>query len=71
MTTIAEEFKNYQRNVMPSMCGDTQVVECRRAFYAGALSAITVLGNCGSSTILHDLRILCKELENFGKGGGL
>lgn len=74
MRSIAMEFKDYRRVVMPSGAGDVQVKECKRAFYAGALSAITVLGDCGSSThngILHDLRTLCQELEDFGKGGGL
>lgn len=74
MKTLAHEFKDYRMNVMSSAAGDTQVIECRRSFFAGALSAITLLGECKSGThdsILHDLRILCQELEDFGKRGGV
>jgi hypothetical protein len=34
-----EEWRSYDRDVVPSTAGDVQREECRRAFYAGAWAA--------------------------------
>lgn len=36
LPTVDEEWRTYRNKVLPKGCPDTQVIECRRAFYAGA-----------------------------------
>ena len=40
---VEAEWISYRKNVVPADAGPVQVVECRRAFYAGAVSMMRVL----------------------------
>lgn len=39
MKTVYDEWKSYERDIVPSTAGAVQREECRRAFYAGAAAA--------------------------------
>lgn len=43
MTTIAQGFDEYEREVIPADAGLTQRVESKRAFYAGAWCVLCLL----------------------------
>jgi hypothetical protein len=36
-STVRAGFEAYRRFIMPPDAGDVQIIECRRAFYAGAV----------------------------------
>ena len=41
--TIQEGFQSYRAEVMPAEAGENQVIETRRAFYAGAHVVLNML----------------------------
>jgi hypothetical protein len=43
MTTIREEWEQYERAVVPQNASPVQRVECRKAFYGGILVVMTRL----------------------------
>jgi hypothetical protein len=66
---IAEEFDSYRRAVIPAQASFVQIEECRRAFFAGAASAINLIGNSpsdskGQEQFISDLNA---ELTEFPK----
>jgi hypothetical protein len=38
---IFNQWKSYRQQVLPPTAGETQVIETRRAFYAGASAALS------------------------------
>ena len=40
---IAEKFSSYRRDVIPSDAPPVQIEECRRAFFAGAVSLYSIV----------------------------
>lgn len=40
---LVDEWDSYRRNVMPAAVSSTQLLETRRAFYAGARALLTLL----------------------------
>lgn len=70
---IHEKWDSYRREVLPSTAPQVQIVECRRAFYAGAAALLSLQ--------LHDLEGgeegwammdgIQRELAEFGKRGGV
>ena len=41
--TVYEQWKSYERDVMPREAGAVQREECRRAFYAGAYASFLLV----------------------------
>jgi hypothetical protein len=41
-TTLGEAWESYRKKVVPPTATSAQVYECRRAFYAGAIAAMTL-----------------------------
>lgn len=59
-----EEFESYRRAVMAASAGDVQVIECRRAFFAGAQALRGLI----VTTIWSDDETLTKtEADTFKK----
>jgi DnaJ-class molecular chaperone len=73
MNTIKEAWTSYARDVLPPDCPAIQLVETRRAFYAGAVGLIGIL-NDNSAGIQNDedgVAMLVKiqaELFEFADG---
>lgn len=42
-TLIRTGWEEYRRSVMPQNAGQVQVMECRRAFYAGAMTMFVLM----------------------------
>lgn len=52
--TIAQLWDSYEQEVIPAGAGETQVQECRRAFYAGASAALRSVLEIGEDTVSED-----------------
>jgi len=76
MKSVKGEWEDYRRNVIPADAPEVQLVECRRAFYAGAVSlmrtVMTAIGPEAEPTdedvwrmqeIMDELRSYMKEYE--------
>lgn len=56
---IAAAWRNYQLKVLPPLAPDIQVLECRRAFYAGAVALLDVsIDKIGAGTETAGLAII-------------
>lgn len=64
---IQEAFLSYRSAVIPKDAPDVQISECRRAFYAGALSAYTLCRDLPDpeSAAMKVLSDLDDELREF------
>lgn len=75
--TVAESFDTYRAKVLPADASDVQVVECRRAFYAGAyFMLMNGLYNVGDEATSEEdgiavLEELKAECETFAAAGGM
>lgn len=49
--TVGEQWADYLRGVMPRGAPDVQIEECRRAFYAGALSMFHIVSAISASAV--------------------
>lgn len=76
--SLADDWTDYDRNVLPRGAGAIQRIETRRAFYAGAFAAIEVMKRIGDDDVSEDQAIammqgLSDEIETFrrnvGEGG--
>ena len=75
--SVAESFATYRARVLPPAASDTQVLECRRAFYAGAYFLLMNISyNIGDTETSEDegveqLERLKDECEAFAITGGM
>jgi len=73
MSIIKNSWLNYRVLVLPANAPAIQVIECRRAFYAGAASLFGSVMNSlspGDGVEDSDMRVmedLDKEIKDFGK----
>ena len=71
LTIIADLWKDYQTKVLPRNCSDIQLIETRKAFYAGAgalLNAIYNILEGGEEVTEQDLDVMDaihNELQRF------
>ena len=70
MRTVQEKWESYLAEALPADAPEEQVIECRRAFYAGshvALSMVMEIGRTASSTDAYRGMIdgLTEELNAF------
>lgn len=49
--TIAEEWRHYETATMPRDACSTQVIETRRAFYAGAIAMLNMVQGVGGADV--------------------
>lgn len=76
LETAAEMWASYRRDVLPADAPDVQVLECKRAFYAGMVAVYTVLTfGVGSDSVTEEagmeyLARLGSDLRAFGRSGG-
>jgi hypothetical protein len=73
---IAVEWNSYSDLVLPEKCGLVQYQETRRAFYAGAMTAIYALDAIAKANLPHKVEeqwmtSLRQEIETFLKEHGL
>jgi hypothetical protein len=70
MKTVAQEWAEYEKAIVPKNAGPTQVKETKRAFYGGCMSMLHILM---AMTDLSDndgadlLELRHKELQEFGR----
>lgn len=75
--SVAASFATYCARVLPTDASDTQILECRRAFYAGAYFLLmNVAYNIGDDSTSEDegvaqLERLKDECEAFAIAGGM
>lgn len=70
MRTIQKHWEGYKNLVLPPHASDIQIEECRRAFYAGAISCLNVMDSVGDESISENAGVeiiegLHQELESF------
>jgi hypothetical protein len=74
---IAGEWRSYREGVLPAEAPDVQVLETKRAFYAGAWALLQLMLNLDEGTLdatdqdLRVMDVIHQELQSFGAGGGL
>jgi hypothetical protein len=57
MNTIQSSWESYQAQVMPKDAPDVQVIETRRAFYAGCQTILGIMYGIGDDSISEDAGI--------------
>lgn len=55
MNTIKEKWEDYQRKVVPKAASENQVIETRRAFYAGAFVMFSLVALTSEQAINEDV----------------
>jgi hypothetical protein len=76
--SIEAEWRCYREMVIPPAASDAQLVEMRRAFYAGAMIAFQAMVQCSrcgdtereKEAAAHHLLTLKEQVEAFGRRGG-
>jgi hypothetical protein len=76
LESVAESFANYRARVLPPHASEVQVVECRRAFYAGVYILLANLATALTPETDDDagveaLERLKAECEAFAANGGM
>jgi hypothetical protein len=77
LETVAESWTTYRTKVLPPDASDGQVIECRRAFYAGVyFCLLNLMHNIGDDSTdeeqgIAELEKLKAECEAFAAGGGM
>jgi hypothetical protein len=76
MKTIADIWASYRDQVLPHDAPQAQLVECKRAFYAGAAAIMTALWDAADEELSDEqgasyLEDRMQELQEFGATGGL
>jgi hypothetical protein len=66
-TTIAEEWEGYREAVIPKNAGEVQIMETRRAFYAGALALSTLIAGFSDKESDAEADRLLDELVAFNE----
>jgi hypothetical protein len=73
---LAEKWRSYAEQVLPDEAPTVQRVECRRAFYAGAVALWSIVNKHLSpdeeptDSDLVIMRAIVDELQTFGRGVG-
>lgn len=70
MKRIAKEWNDYQEKVLTPECSTVQVVETRRAFYAGAVSLWAILLRIlepGTEATKKDLEVMDEIAQEFAE----
>lgn len=64
-STLLDEWNDYVTDAMPSRCSEEQMIETRRAFYAGAMAyqTLLLLGWTNREDMLKRLQALNRELK--------
>lgn len=79
MNTLKEAWEDYRRKVVPKTAGENQVIETRRAFYAGAAAMFSLfaltreqsVNKAAAAAFLEGLRQECLAFsDDVGKGRG-
>lgn len=70
MRHFEPEWNSYRDEVLPAGAGETQVSECRRAFYAGAwafhqLTLRLIAPEPDPEKSLHLMEVMVRELQEF------
>ena len=65
LPTVDEEWRTYRNKVLPKGCPDTQVIECRRAFYAGAWALFNL-----QLRVVNLMSALRRESKRLNLSGG-
>jgi len=77
MRTVQAEFLSYKNAVIPKDASSIQVEECRRAFYAGAVSMMKIMTSIGEPGVSERAGIeiinginseLAEFIKDIGKG---
>jgi hypothetical protein len=73
--SIKSEWESYHTTVLPRNAPPIQIMECRRAFYAGAEAFFRCVYDVGSDDAPEDdgveyLETLSQELQTFGRDVG-
>jgi hypothetical protein len=77
MSTFFEEWKSYRQRVVPPTAGRVQVLETKRAFYAGAQAFLALTSKLMSDSddmTPEDVQAISRihaELSEFGLAGGI
>lgn len=69
---VLELWNSYRREVIPAEAPDVQVIECRRAFYAGAKGLLRAIEACLDPTSpdetpgdMAQMQAISDELDRF------
>ena len=54
MSTMAEQWAAYEAQVLPSTAGETQRIETRRGFYAGAQALLSLINRVSIDDVSED-----------------
>jgi len=71
--TIEQIWHSYLEQVVPKNATESQVIETKRAFYAGVqamLAIMTKIGDLPPGKGMEALQNIDKELTAFGESGG-
>ena len=60
--TIRDKWNGYLESVVPAAASAAQVIETRRAFYAGALAVMTINSRIGEPDVTEDEG--CRAMDN-------
>lgn len=70
---IERQWRSYRNKVLPAGAPQTQIVECKRAFFAGALSLLTSIssdldpGEDPTDADMDRMGSIHRELVKFGE----
>ena len=75
MNTIQSNWEDFRKKVVPQNASNIQIAEMRKAFYAGAYAAISIMVKIGAEDVSEEagveiLETLKNECELFGMSGG-
>lgn len=61
--SIADGWKSYRDEVVPKDAGPIQLLECERAFYAGAVVALNASLEIGNDAAIREIEAYRKKVE--------
>jgi hypothetical protein len=72
---IRDAWQSYDRDVVPREAGESQRLETRRAFYAGAMTVLLITTKLGEDAVseadgVKTLDAIHREMEQFRAGIG-
>lgn len=72
MRTIADQWASYEAEVLPATAGETQRIETRRGFYAGAQALLALINSVSIDDVSEDqgaamIEQLHQELMAFSR----
>lgn len=71
-STVGERWREYLSTCIPAEASEVEIMQARRAFYAGCAAALGILGVAGSAATSEDdggriIARLLNELETFAR----